>query len=320
MKIFISIASYRDPLLANTVKDAYDNAYYKDSLAFGIVDQSFGMETFDPSFFEFKKQIRYIRIEPQHARGACWARHLCQTLYHEEDYYFQIDSHTIFDKHWDKKLIEEYRHLEQYHANPIISSYPYPFDIIDGDLTNLKKSAKSKACMLLVVNKEVTFSNEREQHVSAKGTYLAKHEPCHAFLVAGGCLFGPGHLVERVPYDPHLYFSGEECTYALRLWTHGYNLFHTCDLPLYHQYVGKYRTKHWADKMIEPHMQTKWHEYSEAGKRRVNRITTGKELGIYGLGNKRTLQQYIDFCGVDYINQVYTDKDVPQLNYREPVL
>jgi len=316
MKIFISIASYRDPLLANTVKDAYDNAHYKDSLVFGIVDQSYGMETFDPGYFDFKKQIKYVRIDPHHSRGACWARHLVQTLYDEEDYYFQIDSHTIFDKDWDKILLEQHRHLEQYHKWPIISTYPYPFDIIDNDLTNLKKGPRNKECMLLIVNQEHTFKNKQEQHASAKGTYGKKQEPCHGFLIAGGCLFGHGHLVERVPYDPHLYFSGEECSYALRLWTHGYNIFHTCDLPIYHQYVGKYRTKHWADKMIEPHMQTKWHEYSNNGKNRANRVTTGKELGIYGLGNERTLQQYIDFSGLDYINQVYTDKKVPELNYK----
>jgi len=319
MKIFISIASYRDPLLANTVKDAYENAHYKDSLVFGIVDQSYGIETFDPNYFEFKKQIRYVRIEPHLARGACWARHLCQTLYNEEDYYFQIDSHTIFDKDWDKYFIEQSRHLEQYHANPVISSYPYPFEIIDGDLTNLKKGQTSKDCMLLAVNEEHTFKNDKERHATIRGTYNSKQEPCHAFLVAGGCLFGPGHLVERVPYDPHLYFSGEECSYALRLWTHGYNLFHIPTMPVYHQYVGKYRSKHWADKMVEHNSAVKWHEFSTAGKNRCNRITTGKELGIYGLGTKRTLQQYIDFCGLDYINQKYTDKKVVERNYKEPI-
>jgi hypothetical protein len=319
MKIFISIASYRDPLLANTVKDAYDNAHNKDSLVFGIVDQSYGMETFDPNYFEFKKQIRYVRIEPHLARGACWARHLVQTLYNEEEYYFQIDSHTIFDKDWDLYFINQYRHLEQYHANPIITSYPYPFDIVDGDLTNLKKGQTTTDCMMLAVNEEHTFKNKQEQHASIRGTFVKKKEPSHGFLVAGGCLFGPGHLVERVPYDPHIYFSGEECSYALRLWTHGYNIFHPCNMPVYHQYVGKYRNKAWADKMIEPHAQTKWHEYSNAGKSRSWRVTTGKELGIYGLGTKRTLKQYIDFCGLDYINQKYTDKKVSELNYKESV-
>jgi hypothetical protein len=48
-------------------------------------------------------------------------------------------------------------------------------------------------------------------------------------------------------------------------------------------------------------------------------VTTGKELGIYGLGTKRSLKQYIDFCGLDYINQKYTDKKVAELNYKDPI-
>ena len=40
MKIFISIASYQDPLLETTVRSAYDSADNSDSLIFGICDQS----------------------------------------------------------------------------------------------------------------------------------------------------------------------------------------------------------------------------------------------------------------------------------------
>ena len=319
MKIFVSIASYRDPLLATTVKEAYDNAHYKNSLVFGIVDQSYGIETFDPNYFAFKKQIRYVRIEPHLARGACWARHLVQTLYNYEEYYFQIDSHTIFDRDWDKTFIEQHQHLQQYHAMPIISSYPYSFEIVDGDLTNLKKTTRSKDCQVLVVNTENTFKSEQEQHVSSKGTYYKKQEPVHGSLVAGGCLFGHGHLVERVPYDPHLYFTGEECSLALRLWTNGYNLFHMPDMPLYHQYIGKYRSKHWADKIVENASATKWHEMSTMSRQRVNRVTTGKDLGVYGIGNKRTLQQYADFSGIDYVRQVYTERNISELNYKDQI-
>jgi hypothetical protein len=138
-------------------------------------------------------------------------------------------------------------------------------------------------------------------------------------LIAGGCLFGPGHLVERVPYDPGLYFSGEECSLALRLWTSGYNLFHIPDMPLYHQYIGKYRSKHWADKMVEHNSAIKWHELSNLSKQRVNRVTTGKDLGVYGIGTKRTLQQYADFSGIDYVRQVYTEKNISELNYKDSI-
>ena len=40
MKIFINIASYRDPLLANTINDAYNNARYNAALVFGVVEQA----------------------------------------------------------------------------------------------------------------------------------------------------------------------------------------------------------------------------------------------------------------------------------------
>ena len=40
MKIFLSISSYKDPLLVNTLRSAYENAYHKENIVFAVVDQS----------------------------------------------------------------------------------------------------------------------------------------------------------------------------------------------------------------------------------------------------------------------------------------
>ena len=40
MSIFISIASYQDPLLVATLFSAYNNAEHKKDLIFGVCDQS----------------------------------------------------------------------------------------------------------------------------------------------------------------------------------------------------------------------------------------------------------------------------------------
>ena len=40
MSIFISVASYQDPLLVSTIFSAYENAQNKDGLIFSICDQS----------------------------------------------------------------------------------------------------------------------------------------------------------------------------------------------------------------------------------------------------------------------------------------
>ena len=42
------------------------------------------------------QQIRSITVPFSEARGPTNARHLAATLYRNEDYFFQIDSHTTF--------------------------------------------------------------------------------------------------------------------------------------------------------------------------------------------------------------------------------
>ena len=91
MKIFISIASYQDPLLETTVLSAFNNAITPENLHFGICDQS--LKPLDISLFSFASQISYEHIDPKISEGPCWARHRIQNFYENEDYYFQIDSH-----------------------------------------------------------------------------------------------------------------------------------------------------------------------------------------------------------------------------------
>ena len=60
MSIFISIASYQDPLLVSTIYSAYQNASDKDALVFGICDQS--DEPDNILGIEFAKQINYEHV------------------------------------------------------------------------------------------------------------------------------------------------------------------------------------------------------------------------------------------------------------------
>jgi hypothetical protein len=51
--IFISIASYRDKLLANTINEAYSKAKHKDNLVFGVFEQNFENDSINLDDFEF---------------------------------------------------------------------------------------------------------------------------------------------------------------------------------------------------------------------------------------------------------------------------
>lgn len=318
-KIFISIASYRDPLLYSTVMSAYTNASRKDRLVFGIVDQSFPGEFFNLKGLSFSDQVRYLRVDPEYGRGACWARNLAQSMWNGERYFFQVDSHTLFNERWDDVFLNYMQELEKYHEKPLITAYPHGFVAVDNNINNLKKSNYS-GTLALVADQAGSFVNS--MYVSIQARVLASGPPIHGFLISANCLFGHGAMCEEVPYDPYLYFSGEEHSLALRLWTSGYNIFHVANIPINHHYGRDYRTTVWSDEFIEKNRPQKWYLYDKSSKNRLADVVTNKLKGAYGLGNKRTLNEYIQWCGIDYLNKTLninsvTGDDTFKLDYKQ---
>jgi hypothetical protein len=315
MKLFVSIASYRDILLETTLNDAYNNALYKDSLVFGVIDQSYASETLDLSCLTFNQQIRYVRIDPEYSRGVCWARHMAQTFYNEEDYFLQIDSHTIFDAGWDKYLIDRLEELQELHDKPIITGYPTAFYVVDGDITNIKKSEKLEWCDTMTVVKNESFQ-KNDFYIKIKGDHKKNVKAVHGYLVAGGFLFSIGRMVEEVPYDPYMYFHGEEQSFALRAWTWGYSIFHIDMVPVYHHYNDPNRPLYnrltpWSDVLtIQKKITDHWYELEDMAKRRLVNLVTGQDLGIYSLGKVRGLKQYKEWSGIDYLNRTLNENAV----------
>lgn len=79
MKIFVQIASYRDPQLVPTIKDMLANAKRPKNLVLGISRQFSESDGFD-NLDEFRsdKRFKILDIPYQEAQGVCWARHLVQ--------------------------------------------------------------------------------------------------------------------------------------------------------------------------------------------------------------------------------------------------
>lgn len=312
MKIFISLASYRDKMLKKTIEDAYKNAVFKDSLVFGVFDQSPIDQALDYKDLSYKQNIRYIRIDPEFSQGCCWARHVTQTMYNNEDYYFQIDSHSIFDTAWDQNLISKFEYLRTYHSKPVITGFPHGFQV-DSNL-NVTERNPIEPNKLTVISLNLADKNvlTLENHTL---TLLSRTFdgvlPCHGYLISGGNIFTLGQVVEEVPYDPFMYFQGEEQSIALRLFTQGYNIFHTADMPVYHLYSSASqdtRLTHWGDSDSENQRTDKWWVYSDRARTRLIDLNLGKITGAYGLGSIRTVEQYARFTGIDYINQIIEER------------
>ncbi|MEZ5285182.1 MAG: WlaTC/HtrL family glycosyltransferase [Vicinamibacterales bacterium] len=123
--------------------------------------------------------------------------------------------------------------------------------------------------------------------------------PARARFLSAHFLFAPGRFVEDVPYDPDLYFTGEEITLAVRAFTHGYDLFHPRHVIVWHEYTRAYRPhKHWTDHDGGPEVEMAWHARDRASLDKVAAFLAQPEPGRLGLGVARTFDEYEAYAGV----------------------
>ena len=119
-KIFISIASYRDPQLLLTLRDCIAKAKHPENLVFSICwqkDENDSLEEFSQD-----KRFKIIPIPYKESKGTCWARSRIQDNYTNEKYYLQLDSHHRFVEHWDEKCINMIKQLQKKgHKKPLLT-------------------------------------------------------------------------------------------------------------------------------------------------------------------------------------------------------
>ncbi|MCV2354902.1 glycosyltransferase [Paucibacter sp. B2R-40] len=296
--IFISIASFCDPLLEFTIRSALSQASRPERVFIGVVDQQ--MPTLRLQIPEhYAQQLRMVHLHPLEARGPCWARAIAMSLYQGERWFLQVDSHTWFEPGWDERLVRWGHVCQALNPRCLITAYPNPFQMQDGQPV---AQLVSKQVLAHVVKTDCVFTADHPV-LYFEAVPVASNQPVLGLHIAAGCLFAPGELVNALPYDPFLYFHGEEQAFALRAWTHGWDIFHVPAVPLYHHYVGpggSGRPMHWSPELDAQRQQRSGVLSEAANHRLANLLWHGKDLGAYGLGQARSLADYATFSGIDY--------------------
>jgi hypothetical protein len=296
-RIFISLAAYCDPLLGFTIASALTQASRPERLVFGLVEQQMP-EACVRLPVAWQAQVRRVHIHPLEARGPCWARAIAMSLYQGERWFLQIDSHMWFEPGWDERLIRWGERCAALNPRSLISTYPNAFTMRDGQPV---AEIAGPELLAFVVRSDQRFHPDHPV-LAFEAVPVAGREPLPAMHVGGGCLFGPGSLVHELPYDPFLYFHGEEQAFALRAWTRGWDLFQIPRMPLYHQYIRgeSPRPLHWSPE-LDARRQVRSAQLTEAANRRLAALLwEGADLGAYGLGQVRSLADYAAFSGIDY--------------------
>jgi len=285
--IFVSIAAYRDPQLVPTVIDCMKKASHPERLRFGICWQRDEQEA--PLPFREDPRFRILEVNWRESKGACWARAEIMKLWNEEDWFLQLDSHCRFADGWDQMLLRSV--AETGSEKPILSTYATPFTpgdhevLTDGPL-------------------QIAFHGfTAEGILKLKPLHLPQHQkrerPVRARFLAAGFLFASGRFVEEVPYDPELYFLGEESAMTVRAFTHGYDLFHPAETIVWHDYGRANAKRHWDDH-TETNAVRPWSTLEAASSHKVQRLLNGEPVECYGMGAVRTVEEYEAYAGLSF--------------------
>ncbi|MBS1203456.1 MAG: glycosyltransferase [Proteobacteria bacterium] len=313
--IFISIASYRDPELIPTLQDMLRHAAHPENLHIAICWQDdenrslFEQSGMTPEssrivagheVFAFRcrqARVDVISVHYYASQGACWARSMAETLYEQEAWFLQIDSHCRFIPNWDNEMIAMLRQVEHKSERSILSSYP-PSYCPGEDEEASKKRYVSR----------LIFREFNPQGIPMLGSIpFTASEPMRGSYLAGGFIFTHGDFVNIVPNDPQIFFAGEEIAMAVRAFTHGYDIYHPHRPLLWHFYQRKAYSKVWSDHSNDAKAQgavdKAWWERDNVSKKRVRtllglEVEDAASLAPYTTGNTRPLRAFEYQAGI----------------------
>jgi len=296
--IFVSVASYRDSECSKTIHELFSKAAYPERVFVGVCEQNSSdpNETcsgdHDP---RFDKQIRTIRVPHTEAKGPCVARYACSTLFGSEDYYMQIDSHTIMTKNWDEKAVNEILACPVPDRS-VLSMYPNDIGTYTIETTDVPVMCKAKF-------------NEQGLPIfeaAMKPASFVGNAPRPNAFIAAGFFFAPRDFVRLVPYDPHLkqLFQGEEILLSARAWTNGFDIYTPRVNICLHHYGRQEQPKFWNDVKGASYEAEK--AASESRARRILGLETPVVRDQYGLGRTRSIDEFWAFARINPTNKVST--------------
>ena len=232
-RIFVSIASYSDSEIFNTLKSLYKYVSNPNRLTVCVNLQD------TESTYEKLKQLNYknlkiIFTKKEDASGVVDARNKIKDLINNEPYFLQVDSHSRFKKNWDIILINQYNSIEE--PKVILTTYPNEYHVPDDEEKYLELPYNAP----LRINKFLYPDSETDNRCKA-GNYPSHKEmtPFKTEWCAAGFLFTRSYWTKEVRLPNSIRFSGEEDYQTFISYLKGWNLRTCSEAVVWHNYNYK---------------------------------------------------------------------------------
>jgi hypothetical protein len=144
--IFISIPCLRDKEIYKTLEDIFSKAKHPSRVYVGLFYQyaSNDERNYVSAQLTSYKNLRTQFEDIQNTIGINKGRNGAKSLYQNEDYFLQIDSHTKFEKNWDSDIIKCLEDAVEYVGSNkvILTSYLNEYHYVKG--IRVKRSLRKK--------------------------------------------------------------------------------------------------------------------------------------------------------------------------------
>jgi hypothetical protein len=298
-----------------TVETAYKNSKYPNKIHFSIFWHPWIKEDFAIKNIE---NLNIIIADYDANLPLGISRNIAMSLPNNKcEYYLQVDSHMIFCKNWDEKLINSYKKIENKENNSkiIISSYvPAWYEENNKiyscstneeiDPFNFNSKNAQSAPLQLIKNNEINYNkiipliDGNSNNLNWNNMDYVEH-----FLISGHFMFSKFNFVTEIIPDPLYSFYEEQIVWPLRFSTREYKIFCIKENIVWHKDQKKSKDLTWRNNnYLNIKKQNLFEIFKQHNNKRIKNILLGNYFGYWGAPSFKKLKEYEEKCNFNFKN------------------
>ena len=245
--IYVSIPSMNDNELIPSLKNCIHRASKKNTINIGVAFSTFYQESYLDYYLQETSKldsVKFKHFHPEESLGVGAARKNAYSFYDGEDYFLQIDAHSLFKKNWDIELIEKLNHSKNKYGKCILTCYPAPYYYKDEArlLHNGWSTVTTKVHPGVLSDYRFDEGNESfwdflpNWNSPDRKNFFDDYE--RILKISAGFMFGDkefaSNYLDLIPYE-YMFFE-EEIIVTSELLHKGYDLVAPSNIPIAHLY------------------------------------------------------------------------------------